>query len=81
MLRRGPREIMESLMVIVSASLRWLALRLGRLLSILALTLLAPLLLFYTLVPAGWREKMSRYVAACLRFRVPVLSRVMKTEA
>ncbi len=68
-------------MVIVPASLRWLALRLGLLSSILALTLLAPLLPLYALVPAGCREKVSRYVAASLRSRVPVLSRVMKTEA
>ncbi len=58
-------------MIFVPTSLRWLALRLGLLLSVLALTLLAPLLPFYTLVPAGCREKVSRYVTSCLPSRVP----------
>ena len=61
--------------------LRWLAFRLGLLFSILALNLLAPLVLFYSLIPVGHREKVSGFVAAYARSRIPALSRVLSIEA
>ena len=67
-------------MVNVLEPFRWLALRLGLLFSILALTLLAPLLPFYVSVPADYREKASRYVTILFRFRVPAFSHVLNTE-
>ena len=60
--------------------LRWLALRLGLLLSILAVTLLTPLILFYSLMPVGCREKVSGIVATYARSRIPALSHILSAE-